>query len=359
MLGKSAARKLALLCGATLVSLALAEGAFRVYLAREAKGSDEGWREALHAMNSTIYRRSDDPALVYEPAPNTSVPMPYGPAAFDSQSMRDDHDHTLAPVPGRTRVALVGDSIVWGEDLPLDATLPKALERALGPDKWEVLGFGVTGYDTVQEAEWYRRTVRKFHPAVVVVVYCLNDVFIASGPFGRWATPEEKRAKAEQDALVERLAPVREETIESLSRRDEEHAFSRLLARARTIWRVRRYERDPAYTDEYLVLYGQPAKFDRMTRALTELGADVRADGAAPHLVVSPILRSWEHYHWVGLHARIDEAARAAGFVVHDPLGALRASHRARDVRLDSVHYDARGTEALAQLIARELEGRR
>ena len=85
---KLAARKLALLCGATLFSLGLAECGFRIHLARDSKEADETWRDQLHRMNSTIYRRSDDPALVYEPAPNTSVPMPYGPASFGAQSMR-------------------------------------------------------------------------------------------------------------------------------------------------------------------------------------------------------------------------------------------------------------------------------
>ncbi|HEY1954145.1 MAG TPA: GDSL-type esterase/lipase family protein [Polyangiaceae bacterium] len=351
-----AARKLVLTCAATLFSLALAECGFRVYLARAAKDSDESWRKELHAMNATIYRRSDDPTLVYEPAPSTSVSMPYGTASFDDQSMRDDREHALAPEPGRTRVALVGDSIVWGEDLPLEKTLAKTLERTLGASKWEVLGFGVTGYDTVQEEAWYRRAVRAFHPAIVVVVYCMNDVFIASGPFNKWATPEELRAKDDQDALVERLAPVREETIEDLSRREEDHALSRLFARARTIWRVRRYEHDPAYTDEYLLLYGQKKNFDRMTGALARLANDIHEDGAAAHLVISPILRSWSTYHWSGLEERVAEAARTAGFVVHDPLATLRASHREREIRIDSVHYNAQGTEALAAFIARELE---
>ncbi len=355
---KPAARKLALACAATLVSLSLAECVFRAYVARESKRSDESWRDELRKMNATLYRRSGDPMLVYEPAPNSSMPMPYGPAAFDSQSMRDDHDHALAPEPGRTRVALVGDSIVWGEELELSKTLPKALERALGASQWEVLGFGVTGYDTVQEEAWYRRAVRPFHPAIVVVVYCLNDAFIASGPFNQWATPEELRAKADQDALVEQLAPVREETIEDRSRREEEHAVSRLFARARTVWRVGRYEQDPAYTDEYVLLYGQKKNFDRMSGALARLAGDILGDGAAAHLVISPILRSWDHYHWSGIHDRVAEDARTAGFVVHDPLAALRTSYREREVRIDSVHYNAHGTDALAAFVARELQAK-
>ena len=352
---KLEARKLALMFGATVLSLALAECAFRVHLAHEARGSDDAWRENLRKMNGAIYRRSEDATLVYEPVPGASMSMPYGSAAFTTQSMRDDREHATEPTPGRTRVALLGDSIVWGEDLPLESTLSRALERELGPARWEVLGFGVTGYDTVQEAEWYRREVAAFHPAIVVVVYCLNDVMIASGPFNKWATPDELRAKDDQDALVEKLAPVREETLEELSRREEEHATFRLFARARTIWRVRRYERDPAYTDEYLLMYGQKDRFDRMTGALARLADDVRKDGAAAHLVISPMLRSWNIYHWSAIHDRVADAARASGFVVHDPLEALRAAHRETDVRIDSLHYNAAGTATLASFIARSV----
>lgn len=352
---KDLGRKLALATGATIIALALAECAFRAEQSREGKSYDDAWHAEMKAMNGTIYRRSDDATLVYEPVPGASVQMSYGAAGFNSQSMRDDREHSVAPLPGRTRIALLGDSIVWGEDLPLDRTLPRALERELGADHFEVLGFGVTGYDSVQEAEWYRRAVRAFHPAIVIVVYCLNDVFIASGPFHKWATPEEMRAKDEQEALVDSLAPVRAETIEGISQREEEHATFRLFARARTLWRVSRYEHDPAYTDQYLLLYGQKGPFDRASAALTQLAADVRADGAEPHLVISPILRSWSAYHWSAIHEQVATAAKAAGFAVHDPLETLRASYREGQIRVDSLHFNGEGTKALATFIAQRL----
>jgi lysophospholipase L1-like esterase len=229
--------------------------------------------------------------------------------------------------------------------------LPTTLERALGAARWEVLGFGVTGYDTVQEAEWYRRAVRPFHPAVLVLVYCINDVMIASGPFNRWATPEELKQKDAEDALLENVAPVREETVEELSHREEERSTFRLLARARTLVRVRRYDRDPAYMDDYLVMYAQKDRVARMTGALAQLATDIRADGATAHLVISPVLRSWDSYHWQGIHTMVSDAARSAGWIVHDPFGDLRASHDPRDLRTDSLHYSATGTRILAESI--------
>jgi len=40
---------------------------------------------------------------------------------------------------------------------------------------------------------------------------------------------------------------------------------------------------------------------------------------------------------------------------VHDPLAALRASHREQEIRTDSLHYNEAGTRALASILAREI----
>ncbi len=106
-------------------------------------------------MNETIYRASSIEGLVYEPTPSSSVEMEYGAAGFDAAGMRDDEEHALAPDPARTRVAIVGDSIVWSEFLPVWDSLPERVEEALGRERYEVLPFGVSGYDTTQEAIWY------------------------------------------------------------------------------------------------------------------------------------------------------------------------------------------------------------
>src|SRR5262249_24936879 len=150
---------------------------------------------------------SADPALIYEPVPGASATMEYGAAAFDRGSMRDDREH--APQPdARVRIAIVGDSLVWSEFVSLADSLPRRVGAALGP-RYEVLNFGVTGYDTTQEAAWYEHTVRAFHPQIVVVVHCMNDEMIMSGPFERYATPAEHARKDAQDALFDRVAPVR------------------------------------------------------------------------------------------------------------------------------------------------------
>jgi lysophospholipase L1-like esterase len=354
--------RLSLLLGSTAVAWLAAEGVYRRVRAREARhATDDGaWRERVRRMNRTIYRRSDDPALVYEPAPGRGVAMPYGVAGFNAAGMRDDREHDPAP-DGRLRVAMVGDSIVWSEEVALEDSLPRGVERALGGrDRAEVLNFGVTGYDTVQEARWYERAVRPFRPRVVAVVYCLNDVMIMSGPYNRFATPEEAARKDAQDALLDRLAPVRAETIEDLADRAERDATFRLFARLRGWLFVRGYERRADYTDEYRLMYAQADRVARVRDALDALGAAIRADGAAAHLFISPVLRSWDRYHWYEIHARVAAMGRAAGFVVHDPLAVWQRRERAEALRLpgDALHYGARGNRVFGRYIADALSAR-
>lgn len=356
---RAALAKLCLASFSTLVSLVLAEGAYRVHLARSAKGADDtAWRDRIRSMNRTIYRRASDPALVYEPSPGAHVEMPYGDAGFNLASMRDDHEHSP---DDRTRVAIVGDSIVWSEEVSLHDSLPRAVERALGAQRYEVLNFGVSGYDTAQEALWYERAVRPTRPSVVVVVYCMNDAMLMSGPYNRFATPEEAAHKDAQDALWEQLAPRRAETLEGLAQRRAAGASLRMLADLRTWAEVRRYERSAEYTDEYLLSHAQPDRAERVRASLTRMGAAIRADGARAVLVVSPVLRGWENYHWRAIHARVSHDGRDAGFEVRDPLDAWLSHERAEQLRLpgDSLHYGARGNERFGAFIAQAVQGGR
>ena len=79
------------------------------------------------------------------------------------------------PTPGRTRVALLGDSFTLGIGVRDEDTLPAQLERALGPERFEVLNFGVSATDTVQQVQYLQGFVLRFAPQVVVLVFFLND----------------------------------------------------------------------------------------------------------------------------------------------------------------------------------------
>ncbi len=80
--------------------------------------------------------------------------------------------------PGVFRIAMLGDSILWGHGLELKDTFAKQLETLLNESsekKIEVLNFGVSGYSTQQEVELYRVKASLHDPDLVIVGYCLND----------------------------------------------------------------------------------------------------------------------------------------------------------------------------------------
>jgi len=346
------ASRLAVAALSLLIALVCAEGVFRAWTARQRARahSDDGWRDRVTEMNRTLYRRSADPRLVYEPVPGARYSMGGWEAAFNPAGIRDDRE--FEPTPSGRRVVLLGDSIAWGEHLALEQTIARRLEEEL--DGAEVLNLGVTGYDTGQALARYERTGRRFAPTDVLLVYCLNDVLIMSGPYNAWADDEEAAAKRRQDELLERLAPVRAETVEQVMRRREEEALFTLLARLRTVVRTSTYHRSRRYTDELLLMHDQPEAWGRVVEALEGLGAAVRADGARPWLAISPVLREWEDYRWAGIHERVEHVAEGAGFGVIDPLPAWRRTRLPEELRFfgDSLHYSAEGNRAFAEAIA-------
>jgi lysophospholipase L1-like esterase len=330
-------------------TLATAEAVFRSRLATNdvPAAADEAWRQRYRHLNATLYRPSADPRLVYQPVPSSMVEMEYGHAAFNAAGMRDDREFPRSPGE-RVRVVMLGDSLAWSEFVSLSDSLARRTEEALGAG-FEVLNFGVTGYDTDQEAAWYEMRAREFHPGIVVVVYCMNDMIIASGPFSLFATPGERAEKESQDAMFERVAPLRRETLDATLVRRENGAPIQLLAYALAWWERRKFT--DHYVDEYLIAAEDPVRRDRLRAALARLGSAIRRDGAIPLLFISPVLESWDRYHWEHIHAFVRAAGVAAGFEVHDPLAAWRLRYDPADLRIDNLHYGETGNRVFGATI--------
>lgn len=335
------------------LSLGAAEAAYRWTRGSDGApdGGDDEWYQRYRHMNETIYRASSEPALIYEPSPGASVEMEYGPARFDRAGMRNDGETPPLPAPDRVRVAVLGDSLAWGEYLAVHDAIPNRTEDALG-EGFEVLNAGVTGYDTAQEAIWYERAVRPLRARVVVMLFCMNDLMIMSGPYGRFASPDALALKDAQDAMFAERAPVRRETIDDVTDRREREASFRLLARALGLWD--RWRLETAYVDEYLILAEDPSRIARMREAVVRFGDAVRADGAAPIVVISPVLERWDDYRWDALHAAVREAGEAANVAVIDPLDAFRSVHTADELRMgsDNLHYGRTGSRVMGEVIA-------
>lgn len=81
--------------------------------------------------------------------------------------------------PGEFRVIMLGDSITSADELPVEQTIPAALESVLrrarpGKDV-RVFDLGVVGYNTWQERATLREVGTRLLPDLVVLNVCLND----------------------------------------------------------------------------------------------------------------------------------------------------------------------------------------
>jgi len=99
---------------------------------------------------------------------------------INSWGMRDS-ERSLTASPGTIRIALLGDSMVAAEQVPLEKTMAKLLERRLqnevGSSRHvEVLNFGVGGYTLAQEYLLLQTRVWNFHPDVVILLLSPSSV---------------------------------------------------------------------------------------------------------------------------------------------------------------------------------------
>jgi lysophospholipase L1-like esterase len=92
-------------------------------------------------------------------------------------------DYSLEKPAGVKRVAVIGDSITFGNNLPLEQNFSSLLEQrySSSDDKVEVLNLGLGGYDTLQEVATLEDLGLPMEPDHVVLAFCINDIGIASG----------------------------------------------------------------------------------------------------------------------------------------------------------------------------------
>lgn len=82
---------------------------------------------------------------------------------------------SFAEVNGKTRIALIGDSFTFAEEVSYEDSWGYHLEKALGSE-FQVLNFGVGGYDVGQAYLRYEKDVRKWNPKVVILSFISHDV---------------------------------------------------------------------------------------------------------------------------------------------------------------------------------------
>jgi hypothetical protein len=107
-----------------------------------------------------------------------------------SEGIRAPHDGVaFANQQGRTRIALVGDSFTFGQEVPYEDTWGNLLEQALGSE-FQVLNFGVPGYGVDQAYLRYEKDVRRWNPKIIIFGFIAHDLIRTLSVYHFLAFPE-------------------------------------------------------------------------------------------------------------------------------------------------------------------------
>jgi lysophospholipase L1-like esterase len=135
--------------------------------------------------------------------PEFSVAMDYNAHAYRGPLV------DYAKPAGTYRVLLLGDSYLEGYTVPLEDRVAEVAQRMLASGRRpgvEIIALGTGGYSTDQELLWLESEGARYAPDLVVVLFCVNDVWYNNlATYPRGAKPVFQLAG---DSLVLTGVPV-------------------------------------------------------------------------------------------------------------------------------------------------------
>jgi lysophospholipase L1-like esterase len=271
------ARRLTAALASTVLALIAAEGLVRLahYLREDRRPLEVQLRGARAPAPSSmqslrlgeIVQPSRYPGIVYELKPNVRGRFMGQPLLINSQGLRD-YEYTRRKEPGTFRIVGVGDSSLFGWGVPLEDSGLKVLERRLNeefrPRKFEVVNFGVPGYNTAMESETFVRKCLEYAPDLVVLNFNTND----------YDVPEFMRhpsdvATLRRSYLFDLAYSVYEGVMALQQEQLGVFEFSHRTVGQREAARL---DEDPALPNEYRYMVGAKG----VVRALERLSAEAR-----------------------------------------------------------------------------------
>jgi GDSL-like lipase/acylhydrolase family protein len=342
---------LALAAGATALVFALLEVGVR------ALGLDVA---SYHAIGGfTVF----DPDLGWRLAPSRETTFKGSHFSVrvrqNAEGLRDRH-YTYAREPGRGRILVLGDSVVWCWGVEQDDCFTERLERQLSDT--DVINAGVPAYSTAQEMLFYEREARRYRPDLVVLVVVPNDPFENTSGWGPRFRLDGDRLVATNLPLARRKARA-SEWLQEHSRLFAQASYAVAVVR---LWlRYHGANADAPEEQGDAVATGAPTtvtagaapspppagKSWAVTEALLgRLAQDVAGDGARFALVLEAMPAS--------MTERLQRFAAARGIPCLDlgpPLAA--AERRGERMRLiGDPHLSAAGQQVLATELRAFLE---
>jgi len=242
-----------------------------------------------------LFRKASDPAVGWEPIPNAAL----GNVRINSAGFRGPEIDAVPP-SGTTRIAFLGDSETFAERLDERETVPGLLERHLNAasrGSYEVLNFGVVGFNTAQEFAYLKHRVMAFSPSVVVLYYVFNDLEMTTPIYLYTPTVFRKLYVFWLGLYVHH----------SLRRVDDG------IDKARTV------------ADRYLALHASPY-FEANERRIRDIAAYLDRHHVTFFLLIAPeiyeVANFTDRYPYAPIHARLRSLGSSTVRVI-DPLPKL------------------------------------
>jgi len=259
---------------------------------------------------------------------NGDVPM-----IISADGLRD-RQYERARQPGVPRVAVVGDSFTMGDGVVVEDSYPDQLERLFADDgrEVEVINFGISATNTLQQLEIVRATVLPYAPDVVVLGFNLNDYKVYDATtFERMRRTFGTTYEVNPDRTV-RISPLPRTRLEHLKNALATHsALVRLAIAARdavTGPGDAGGGGDPL-TTALLTRREVPAeRWDRVNAAVADMADLVRSHDARFLVMILPAMTelprpypaSFADYPYTSLHGRIEAVLAGAGIDSFDVL---------------------------------------
>ncbi|MGD9647017.1 MAG: SGNH/GDSL hydrolase family protein [Pirellulales bacterium] len=238
-----------------------------------------------------------------------------------------DRRYDAAPPAGVLRIALVGDSFVFGEGVPIERTLGRLLAAKLG-DGHEVVNASQPGLYTAQEVVLTQFFAGEFGCRRAIVVFIANDI-------------DPSQQLLDRQNLLTDLVNLRDERVGALRRQSWYAGPSRLASLI--------FSRDvlTRVTDQtvewYLDCYDpaqNPVGLAQLADNFRQLAA---LDDCRVALVMYPLLEGLERdWPLAPIHQRVGQLAREAGLPVLD-LAPTFAGQTTRDLWVHQTDHHPNG----------------
>lgn len=250
--------------------------------------------------------------------------------ALNREGFRD-FEYPVAKPANTVRIAVIGDSFTFGMGVKnVSDTYPKALERDLNSlnlsKTFQVLAFGVPGYDTSEHLKTIKEHALKYSPDIIVIGYVLNDL----------PNPDKIDIKYQRVELP----------FIGFWLRSSSYLYYFLESRLNEILRSRSKE----YNYESILgrLYNSSANINASKEIYKEIAKEAEANNAKVIILTFPIIYKLDNYSFMQAHEHAKEIALDNGFL-HDDLLKEYQKHKVEELVVNK--YDAHPNE-LGQKIA-------